>query len=130
MFFFSEFGNPKMYHHAILTVGENNGLGRLVFLQILLECRTKETKFVMVNVTKVSEDNDSVETVTTNSRSFKNQLFRELVNPVMPLTKECFQRLLNSRHRMYMRHIICPNSAPSCAYVPFPSSIFLPQGAR
>ena len=91
-----------MYHHAILTVGENNGLGRLVFLQILLECRTKETKFVMFNVTKVSEDNDWVETVTTNSRSFKIQLFRELVNPVMPLTKECFQRLQNSPHRIHM----------------------------
>lgn len=83
----SEFGNPKMYHHAILTVGENYDFGRLVFLQILLECRTKETKFVMINVTKVSEDYDNVETVTTNTRSFKNQLFRKLVNPVMPLTK-------------------------------------------
>ena len=80
-----------MYQHAILTVGENQGFGKLAFLQILLECRTKETKFVMVNVTKVSEDDDSVETVTTNSRSFKNQLFRNLVNPVMPLTKPCFQ---------------------------------------
>ena len=83
-----------MYHHAVLTVGENYGFGRLVFLQILLECRTKETKFVMVNVTKVSEDDDSVETIATNVRSFKNQLFRELVNPVMPLTKACFQKLL------------------------------------
>lgn len=102
-----------MYHHAILTVGENNGLGRLVFLQILLECRTKETKFVMVNVTKVSEDNDWVETVTTNSRSFKNQLFRELVNPVMPLTKECFQRLLNSPHSLWATEFIRPHRAPS-----------------
>ena len=81
-----------MYRHAILTVGENYGFGRLVFLQILLECQTKETKFVMINVTKVSEDDDDVETVTTNSRSFKNQLFRKLVNPVMPLTKACFQK--------------------------------------
>ena len=53
-----------MYRHAILTVGENYGFGRLVFLQILLECQTKETKFVMINVTKVSEDDDDVETVS------------------------------------------------------------------
>ena len=55
-----------MYHHAILTVGENQGFGKLAFLQILLECRTKETKFVMVNVTKVSEDDDSVENIISD----------------------------------------------------------------
>ena len=84
-----------MYRHAILTVGENYGFGRLVFLQILLDCRSKETKFVMINVTKVSEHGNSVGTLTSDSRSFKNQIFRELVNPVMPLTKACFQILLD-----------------------------------
>ena len=92
-FTLSEFGSPGMYHHAILTVGENQGFGRMVLLQILLDCRSKETKFVMINVTKVSEHGNSVGTLTSDSRSFKNQIFRELVNPVMPLTKACFQIL-------------------------------------
>ena len=87
---YSDFGNPKKYHHAILTVGDNQGFGRLVFLQILLECQTKETKFVMVNVSKVTEDDDSLEIVTTDSRSYKNQLFRRLENPIIPMTKDRF----------------------------------------